>query len=93
MSLLEDIKEHYKTEKYPPIDELDDAECVSEKALDQRRWGVTTEFVFKRGDEYVAVLDTAPATEYQSWGDYGDPDIYLVEPVEVKKIVYKRLDK
>lgn len=89
MSLLEDIKKHYETENYPPYDDVD-CELIEENAIDQRRWGVTTEFILQRGSEYVAVVDVVPATEMQDWGDYGPPEIYEVEPFEVTVTKYRK---
>ena len=90
MSLIEDIKKHYETKNSPPHGYVD-AECVSEEVIGQRRWGSETEWVFKRGDEYVAVFDVAPTTEMQDWGDYGEPDIYPVKPVEVTTVKYEKV--
>ncbi len=105
MSLLEDVKAHYETQTFPPDGEdLDyvknsegdwvksdtETEKVSEEATgDYARWGTWTEWVYRRGDEYVAVKDCAPATEYQNWGDYGTPEIYLVTPVTETVVVTK----
>lgn len=47
---------------------------------DSPRWGDVIQAVYQRGDEIVAVEDVAPATEMQSWGDYGDPTIYEAKP-------------
>ena len=82
MSLLEDIKSHYESSAYLPDEEL-----ISEKVIDSLRWGNLTEFVFKRGDEYVMVSDVEPATEMQGWGDYGAPAIKAVKPVEKTIVV------
>ncbi len=80
-SLIEDIKNWYKNESYPPDGPEVDAELVSAEDGNQRRWGLEFTNVYKRDDEYVAVSDVRPATEYQNWGDYGDPEIYKVAPV------------
>lgn len=94
MTLLDDVKAHYESESYPPDGpELDyvlvddewvkgdtETELVSEEDHGDLRWGTSFINVYKRGDEYVAVQDVRPATEMQDWGDYGDPEIYVVTP-------------
>lgn len=94
MTLLEDVQEHYKENNYPPEgDDLDYikvddewvkgdtvTELVDERDLGDLRWGTQFANVYKRGDEYVQVTDVRPATEMQDWGDYGDPEISVVEP-------------
>ena len=86
MSLLEEIKEYYASgEACPPFDEF---ENVHTEPLETLRWGTMTQWVFKDGDEYVAVKDVEPATEMQDWGDYGSPEIYPVKPVEVTRVKY-----
>lgn len=105
-TLLEDLQEWYKTHSYPPDggdldqefvdgnwqDKDTETEQVSNKVLDSAaRWGNSVEIVYKRGDEYVAVHDIEPATEMQSWGDYGDPEIFVVEPFEVTVTKYRKV--
>lgn len=90
MSLLDDINEWYNTEKAPPL-WVDDFDLVGESVINELRWGYLKQWVFKRGNEYVSVKDVEPATEMQDWGDYGEPEIYLVEPLEVTVIAYKRI--
>ena len=94
MSLLEDLKAWYEEESYPPEGPELDQEyvdgnwvnkdtttvLVDEIDLDSARWGTWFVNVYQRGDEYVAVRDCRPATEMQDWGDYGEPEIYVVEP-------------
>lgn len=107
MSLLEDIKEWYKEQSYPPeggdldqefvdgkwIDKDTETEQVHRRTMDSGlRWGNSIEVVYRRGDEHVAVHDVEPATEMQSWGDYGDPEIFPVEPYEVTVTKYRRID-
>ena len=58
---------------------------------DSPRWGDVVQAVYQRGDELVAVEDIRPATEMQEWGDYGDPEIYEVKPVEVTITKYERV--
>lgn len=92
MSLLDDVKKHYEEENSPPDGpDLDYVqvdgewvkgetvtELVSEEDRGELRWGTSFENVYKRGDELVGVRDVRPATEMQDWGDYGEPEIYLV---------------
>jgi hypothetical protein len=85
MSLIEDVQTYYKETSFPspPIyDEWADVELVGEESLDELRWGTLKQWTLRRGDEYVAIKDVAPATENQGWGDYGEPTIYEVRPVE-----------
>lgn len=104
--LLEDLQNWYKDEHYPPdgpdLDyELVDSqwqnkgtqtEQVSRKVIDDSpRWGDVIEIVYRRESEYVAVHDIAPATESQDWGDYGPPEIFRVEPVEVTVTEYRKV--
>lgn len=105
MSLLDDIKGWYNEESYPPDGpELDqdfvdgkwvgkgtETKLVSNEMLDTLRWGTSFVNVYKRGDEYVAVKDVRPATEMQDWGDYGEPEVYAVRPVEVTTIKYEKV--
>ncbi len=96
MSLLDDVKAHYKGDNYPPdgpdldYDLVDNkwvkreggaqTELVSSEDEDDLRWGTAFTNVYKRNDEFVAVSDVRPATEMQDWGDYGEPEIYVVTP-------------
>ena len=94
MTLLDDVRLHYKGESYPPdgpdldyelvdnawVEKDTETELVSHKDGSELRWGTSFTNVYKRGDEYVAVEDVRPATEMQDWGDYGEPEIYVVKP-------------
>lgn len=93
-TLLEDLKEWYKSNSYPPDGpELGEAgaELVSEEDLSTLRWGTNFQNVYRRGDEFVALSDVRPATEYQDWGDYGEPEFYAVKPVEIVKVKYVKV--
>lgn len=63
-------------------------ERVFQEVVDTLRWGSLTRYVYKRGSELVAVQDVEPATEYQSWGDYGPSEIFSVRAVEVTVTKY-----
>lgn len=93
MSLIDDIKDWYKEESYPPYSgDIEGVDRVSDEVIDSSpRWGNTIQVVFKRGDEYVAVQDVEPATEMQSWGDYGEPEVFEVVPEEVVVVKYNRV--
>lgn len=83
-TLLERIQDWYKDESFPP-DGYAGFELVSEKTKDILRWGISKTWVFTSDDfpgQFVAIDDVEPATEMQDWGDYGDPEIYSVEPRE-----------
>lgn len=75
-------------------DDQVDCVLVSDEIIDTSRWAVIHEAVYLRktiagrepltfSDEYVRVRYKEPATEYQDWGDEGEPDIEEVVPVEV----------
>lgn len=98
MSLKEDIKNWFGgTTKWPgDLDAPGEVDCVllSDEIIDTSRWAVIHEAVYLRktiaarepltfSDEYVRVRYKEPATEYQDWGDEGEPDIEEVVPVEV----------
>ena len=92
--LLRDLQEHYYHESAPPIySDYDSFEFVGEETLSEARWGTWKQWVFKAADAevYAAVKDVQPATEMQDWGDYGAPEIYLVEPVEVKTVTWRKV--
>lgn len=94
-TLLEDIKAYYEEEHgyspAPPDGPEVDAEQVSWEVLDTaQRWGNNIQVVYRRGDIYVAINDVEPATEMQDWGDYGEPDIYEVEPFEEVVVRYRK---
>ena len=108
MSLIDDLKKWYEDNSYPPEgEELDEVlvdgewvtvegqetEKISYEIVDSAaRWGNSIEVIYKRGEEYAAVSDIEPATEMQSWGDYGKPEIYSVKPVEVTVTKYVKAD-
>ena len=93
MSLIEDIKNHYEDSSCPPYDGdfEEETELVCEEFLGKHRWGSTKQWVYKRGDAYVAVRDVEPATEMQDWGDYGAPEIYPVVAVPVHSWRYVKV--
>lgn len=106
MSLIDSIKAHYEEEKSPPDGpDLDyvkvDGEWVKGDTVTERvcymviddtpRWGDRIQVIYRRGDELVAVEDIRPATEYQDWGDYGDPEIYPVKAEQVTVTKYERV--
>ena len=66
--------------------------------IDTGRWDIQYRLVFQyQGDKYYEVYYSRGATEYQdydSFEDEGDEmECQEVEPVEVKVIKYKRVDK
>lgn len=92
MTLIKDLQEYYKGQSYPPDGSEVDAEQVSYEVVDDSpRWGSVIEVVYKRGGTYVAVRDVEPATEEQSWGDYGEPEVFEVVPEEVVVVKYNRV--
>lgn len=108
MSLMDSIKEHYKEASYPPdgpdldyvrvdgewVKKDTETELVSSEDRSELRWGTDFVNVYKRGEEYVAVEDVRPATEMQDWGDYGEPEIYVVKPrtETIVKTFYDKVD-
>ena len=87
-TLFEAITAHYEEDASPYWPGKGE-EKVHEEVVDQLRWGYLTEWVYRRGDEYVRVTDVEPATEMQDWGDYGEPTIEVVEPYEVTVTKYR----
>lgn len=96
MSLKEDIVAWFDGTTKWPGDLTEDVDCVllDDEIVDTSRWAVIHEAVYLRktiagrepltfSDEYVRVTYKEPATEYQDWGDEGEPDIVEVVPVEV----------
>lgn len=108
MSLLEDIKNHYKNANYPPegsdldfqfvdgewVEQGTQTVLVSQEDNDDLRWGTHFTNVYQRHDELVAVDDVRPATEMQDWGDYGEPEIYPVrsETKTITVTTYRKVD-
>ena len=96
MSLKEDIVKWFDGTTKWPGDLEDEVDCVllGDEIVDHSRWAVIHEAVYLRktiagrepltfSDEYVRVRYKEPATEYQDWGDEGEPDVEEVVPVEV----------
>lgn len=92
MNLLDEMYNWYLDNPYPPFD-APGANIVHIETLEVLRWGNRKMWVFNTDDQYVAVVDVEPATEYQDWGDYGRPEIYRVEPYQVTTTRYKRADE
>lgn len=90
MTLIEKLQEWYDDGgTYPPTNSRD-FKFVAEESIEEHRWGTRKMYVFfEHPDQYVAVEDVEPATEYQDWGDYGPPEIYEVEPYEVVVTRYR----
>ena len=66
---------------------------VHSQILDQSRWSITKEVVFKIADEYyISVVWNDPATEMQD-GQDTDCTIYEVEPREKTIIEYNIVNK
>lgn len=92
-NLLEALKDWYEDVSYPADGpELgENVERVAYEIIDSLRWGDQIQIVYTDGDTFVAVEDVAPATEMQDWGDYGEPEIFEVRPVEVTVTKYEKL--
>lgn len=93
MALKESLENWYAEEKYPPDGpELGEGVTqVSYGRLGSVRWGEYIQVIYTDGNEFWAVRDIEPATEYQSWGDYGTPEIYQVEPFTVTSVKYRKV--
>lgn len=93
-NLLEALKDWYKDESYP-ADGPELGEGVKQVSYeivdDSPRWGSVIQVVYTDGENFVAVQDVEPATEMQDWGDYGDPEIFEVRPVEVTVTKYEKV--
>ena len=96
MGLKTDIENWFDGTTRWPGDLPEEVDCVllEDEIVDTGRWSVIHEAVYLRksivgrnpltfSDEYVRVTYREPATEYQDWGDEGEPDIEEVEPVEI----------
>ena len=90
--LIDAIRAWYEDKLYPPSGGNlgPNVEEVHFDYLSSERWGMTFIKVYRQGNVYVAVEDVEPATEMQDWGDYGDPEIYEVEPYEVITTKYRK---
>ena len=90
MTLLDRLKEWYADgETSPPMWDSE-FHLLDVEWLDDLRWGTRKRWIFRDGEEFVAVEDVEPATEMQDWGDYGEPEIYEVEPYPVVQVKYRR---
>lgn len=67
-------------------------EEVYSEVLDQNRWSVVKEVVFKIADKYyISVVWNDPATEMQD-GQNTDCEIYEVEPFEETVVKYRVIE-
>lgn len=73
------------------LDEIEDVEEISNEYTGEGRWETYHTAVFKRGDEYVALDYSAPATEMQEGQDQLIAEFYSVKPVEVTVTNYERV--
>jgi hypothetical protein len=87
--LIDDVKSAIDDDWWGYLDDyesLDGVETISDKILDQTRWGVIKELIARRGDEYVKLTWEQAAAE----GEYcNQPEIQEVKPVEKTVIVYE----
>jgi hypothetical protein len=93
MALKELLEKWYEDESYPPDGE-DLGVSIEQVAYERNgglRWGESITVVYTDGTEFWAVQDVEPATENQSWGDYGKPSIIQVEPYEVTTVAYRKI--
>lgn len=91
MSLIDELKAWYEDESYPPQNEIDGVKQVSFEYTESHRWGTGFVAVYTDGKAFAAVADVKPATEMQDWGDYGEPEIYPVEPYTETIIKYRKV--
>lgn len=95
MSLLDEckaIKPGYNgINDYTVEDEIDNVEKVSDEYTGSGRWETYHTAVFKRGDEYVALDYSEPATEMQEGQDQSIAEFYSVEPYEVTVTKYRKV--
>lgn len=94
-TLIEDLKAvkpgYNGITNWSVLDEVDDVEEVSNEFAGDSRWEVFREAVFKRGDEYVALLFSEPATALQEGQDQSTAEFYEVRPTEVTVIKYVKV--
>lgn len=101
MSLKEEIVAWFGGTTKWPGDLHDEVDCVlvDDEIVDTSRWAVIHQAIYQRktivgrdpltfSDEYVRVTYREPATEYQDWGDEGEPDVEEVVPKEVTVIEF-----
>lgn len=91
-TLIEDLKAvepgYSGITNWSVLGQVDDVEEVSNEFAGDSRWEVFREAVFRRGDEYVALLYSEPATEAQEGQDQSTAKFYEVRPTEVTVIKY-----
>jgi len=75
---------------------IDDVEVIEDNIVDNRRWSIDHEVVFKFEDKFYGTSYSVGATEYQDEQpfEYDGDEISCVEmePVEVVKIEYKPVE-
>lgn len=89
MSLLTDVQEYCDENNFTPDGAEVNADVVEYEYTEHTRWSIFTRTVFRRGDEYVAVEEETPATEYQEVDT--PPEIYAVRPAEVTVTKYEKV--
>lgn len=92
MSLIDDIRNAYKNEQgFSPRDYPGVKCLVNGSIVGQGRWTTFYSYIYERGGEFVEVVESQGSTEMQD-GDYEDPEIFPVTPVEKTIIDYVRID-
>lgn len=101
MSLKSDLEEWFKKVGHYE-DPWGNVDCVlaEDEITDTTRWAIVHEAIYNRktianrepltfSDEFVRVTYSEPATELQDWDELDEVECVEVEPVEIKKIVYR----
>lgn len=95
MSLLDELKAvepgYNGITNWSVLDEVENVEQVSNEYVTSSRWEEVYTAVFKRGEEYVALDYSVPATELQEGQDQSTAEFYVVEPYEVTVTKYKKV--
>lgn len=78
-------------------DKYNDYEVISNEFVGRGRWDVRHRLIFKFQEKTYDVIYRTGATEYQDVEPFDVEDdnqvkCYLVEPIEVKTIYYKRIE-
>lgn len=95
MSLLDECKTlepgYNGINAWTVLDGLDNVSVVEDEYTGEGRWETYHRAVFKRGEEFVALEYSSPATEMQEGQDQSLAEFYEVRPVEVTVTKYEKV--
>lgn len=86
MTVIEAIKQQYGCD----LDDAEDFELVSQGdwISEGKYEHSVTVYRYSENDKLYAIYSTRSGSYFSDW-DYGEDEVYEVEAVEVKRIVYK----